>query len=83
MNQRLYVGNLSYEATENEVKDIFKAHGEVVEVKIATDRQTGRPRGFAFVTMNNADDAKKAKEALQGYNFKGRPMAIDWARAAR
>lgn len=79
-NQKLYVGNLSYTATEDEVEKLFATYGKVLEVKIATDRQTGRPRGFAFVKMNSGEEAQKAKEGLNGYNFRERPLAIDWAR---
>ncbi len=76
----IYVGNLSYEATEDDVRQAFEAYGEVSSVKIITDRQTGRPRGFAFVEM---PDAQAAKEAIEGVNLTdiaGRRVTVNEAR---
>ena len=79
-NQKLYVGNLNFDSTEDQVRELFSNYGEVAEVKIIMDRFSGRSRGFAFVRMNTSDDAGKAKEALQGQPFQGKALVIDWAR---
>ncbi len=79
-NQKLYVGNLNFDATEDQVRDLFGGFGEVQEVKIVMDRFSGRSRGFAFVRMASADDAGKAKESLNGQPFQGKALVIDWAR---
>jgi RNA recognition motif-containing protein len=77
---KLYVGNLSYVATEEEVTALFSQHGAVKAVQIIMDRYTGRSRGFAFVQMASQDDAAKAKEALSGFSYQDRSLIIDWAR---
>lgn len=79
-NQKLYVGNLNFDATEDQVRELFGSFGEVQEVKIVMDRFSGRSRGFAFVRMATADDAGKAKDALSGQPFQGKALVIDWAR---
>jgi RNA recognition motif-containing protein len=79
-NQKLYVGNLNFEATEDQVKDLFSSFGDVQEVKIVMDRFTGRSRGFAFVRFDTADSAAKAKEGLNGQPFQGKTLVIDIAR---
>ena len=79
-NQKLYVGNLNFDATEDQVRELFGTFGEVQEVKIVMDRFSGRSRGFAFVRMTTADDAGKAKDALNGQPFQGKALVIDWAR---
>lgn len=79
-NQKLYIGNLSFDATEEDVTQLFGTFGEVKEVKIVTDRYTGRPRGFAFVEMSSSEAATSAKKALDGQQFHGRDLSIDWAR---
>ncbi|MBS0624915.1 MAG: RNA-binding protein [Verrucomicrobia bacterium] len=79
-NQKLYVGNLNFDATEDQVRELFGSFGEVEDVKIVMDRYSGRSRGFAFVRMNSADSAGKAKEALNGQPFQGKTLVIDWAR---
>jgi cold-inducible RNA-binding protein len=79
-NQKLYVGNLNFEATEEQVRELFGIHGEVQEVKIVMDRFTGRSRGFAFVRFDSADSASKAKDALNGQPFQGKTLVIDLAR---
>jgi 4-hydroxyphenylpyruvate dioxygenase-like putative hemolysin len=71
---KIYVGNLPFSATESEVRDLFAQHGTVDSVALPTDRETGRPRGFGFVEMPQAD-AQKAMEALNGFNMGGRPCA--------
>jgi cold-inducible RNA-binding protein len=79
-NQKLYVGNLNFDATEAEVREAFGAFGAVEDVKIVMDRFSGRSRGFAFVRMDSAESAGKAKEALNGQPFQGKTLVIDWAR---
>jgi cold-inducible RNA-binding protein len=80
MNNKLFVGNLSYNTTENELQDAFSAHGTVVEANLMLDRVTGRPRGFAFVTMSTPEEAQKAIEALHGAQLGGRPLTVNVAR---
>jgi cold-inducible RNA-binding protein len=79
-NQKLYVGNLNFDASEDQVRELFGSFGEVQEVKIVMDRFSGRSRGFAFVRMTTAEDAGKAKDALNGQPFQGKALVIDWAR---
>ena len=79
MVQKIYVGNLPFQATEAEVRQMFAAHGEVVSVALPTDRETGRPRGFGFVEMSN-EDATKAIAALNGKDFGGRALNVNEAR---
>jgi len=79
MSNRIYVGNLSFQTTEASLRDAFEANGEVTEVKVITDRDTGRSRGFAFVTMANSDAAKKAIAALDGANLDGRALRVNEA----
>ena len=74
----IYVGNLPFSATEDEVRDLFAAYGEVERVQLINDRETGRPRGFGFVTMG-ADDAAKAIQALNGQDMGGRNLRINEA----
>lgn len=74
----IYVGNLPFSATEDEVRALFAAHGEVESVRLMTDRDTGRPRGFGFVQMG-ARDALAAIEALNGYNLGGRGLRVNEA----
>ncbi len=80
-NQKLYVGNLNFDANEDQVRDLFGGYGTVEDVKIVMDRFSGRSRGFAFVRMDSAESAGKAKEALNGQAFQGKALVIDWARA--
>lgn len=79
-NQKLYVGNLNFDANEDQVRELFGTYGVVQEVKIVMDRFSGRSRGFAFVRMASAEDAAKAKDALSGQPFQGKALVIDWAR---
>jgi cold-inducible RNA-binding protein len=82
MGTRLFVGNLSYRVTEPELKEVFEEGGrQVVEVKIVTDRDTGRSRGFAFVEMSNDQDATAAIETLSGREVAGRAINVSEARA--
>jgi cold-inducible RNA-binding protein len=81
MGKRLYVGNLSYNTTEADLRDAFTAGGhEVAEVKLVLDRDTGRPRGFAFVEMATDDGAQKAMAELNGRELQGRSIAVSEAR---
>jgi cold-inducible RNA-binding protein len=75
---KIYVGNLPFSATESEVRDLFAQHGTVDSVALPTDRETGRPRGFGFVEMPQAD-AQKAMQALNGFNMCGRPLRVNEA----
>src|SRR5262245_42168545 len=80
MSTKLFVGNLSFNTTENELQDAFSAHGTVVEANLMMDRATGRPRGFAFVTMGSPEEAQRAIEALNGKEFGGRTLTVNVAR---
>jgi RNA recognition motif-containing protein len=77
---QIYVGNLAYGATEDELRQAFGEYGQVSAVNIITDRQTGRPRGFAFVEMPNAAEAKKAIESLNLQEIAGRAVTVNEAR---
>lgn len=80
MGSKLYVGNLSYDTTENELREIFSADGRsVTEVAIVMDRETSRPRGFAFVTMASPADAQSAIAALDGRSVGGRTLKVNEA----
>ena len=74
----MYVGNLPFSATETELRDLFAAHGTVESVRLMTDRDTGRPRGFGFVEMADGD-AARAIQALNGVDFGGRSLRINEA----
>lgn len=80
MSNKLYVGNLSFNTTENDLQDAFAAHGTVVEANLITDRMTGRARGFGFVTMSNNEEAESAVNALNGTSLDGRAMTVNVAR---
>ena len=80
MEKKLYVGNLSYDATREEVQSLFENYGAVSDVFIVKDRESGRPRGFAFVTMETKESMDAAIEALNGEEFMGRNLAINEAR---
>jgi RNA recognition motif-containing protein len=77
---KIYVGNLSYTTTTEALEAEFGAHGQVEEVALITDRETGRPRGFAFVTMNNDNEARTAIESLNGTDLDGRTIMVNEAR---
>ena len=83
MNKRLYVGNLSYSATEDELRTLFSDVGPVVDVTIISDRDTGRSKGFGFVEMETEDAAAKAIEALDGQELGGRAVTVAEARPRR
>jgi RNA recognition motif-containing protein len=81
MNKKLYVGNLSFDAQEATLKELFEADGrKVIKVQIITERETGRSRGFGFVEMENEGDAQKAIEALNGKECNGRALTVNEAK---
>ena len=77
---KLYVGNLSFETTENDLQDLFEKHGQVSEVSLMMDRMTGKSRGFAFITMNDKAQAEAAMAALNGHDVGGRALNVNEAR---
>ena len=79
MSNRLYVGNLSFNSTDDTLRAAFSQSGEVTDVHIVTDRTTGRSRGFGFVTMGNAQDAAKAIETWHGASLDGRALRVNEA----
>src|SRR3954471_4475504 len=80
MNNKLFVGNLSFNVTENELQDTFAQYGTVLEANLMTDRMTGRPRGFGFVTMSTEEEAQKAVEGLNGTQLDNRALTVNVAR---
>ncbi len=80
MNTKMYVGNLSYDATDSGIRELFEAHGTVTDVFIVKDRESGRPRGFAFVSMETVEQMNAAVEGLNGVEFEGRALTINEAR---
>jgi len=80
MSTKLFVGNLSFNITENALQDAFAAHGNVLETNLMMDRETGRPRGFGFVTMASAEEAPKAIAAMNGADMDGRNLTVNEAR---
>ena len=80
MSTKLFVGNLSFNTTENDLQDAFAAHGTVVETNLMMDRMSDRPRGFAFVTMGSPEEAQKAIDAMNGKPLDGRPLTVNIAR---
>ena len=80
MSSKLFVGNLSFDTTENDLQDAFAAHGTVTETNLMMDRTTNRPRGFGFVTMSTAEEAQKAIEALNGRDLDGRALTVNVAK---
>ena len=80
MATKIYVGNLPWRATDAQLTQLFGAHGEVTDARIVTDRETGRSRGFGFVTMANAEAAQNAIRALNGYSLEGRSLVVNEAR---
>ncbi len=79
-NSKLYVGNLSFNTTEDELRSAFSQFGSVTDLYVAMDKMTGRPRGFAFVTMGTADEAKLATEKMNGTDLGGRALTVNEAR---
>lgn len=80
MDSKLYIGNLSYSVTEDQLRDLFSQFGTVVEVSIITDRESGRSKGFAFVTLETAEQAQEAIAKLHETEFEGRKLIVSIAR---
>ena len=80
MSSKLFVGNLSFNTTENDLQDAFAPHGTVVEANLMMDRVSGRSRGFAFVTMSTPEEAQRAIDALNGKELAGRALTVNIAR---
>jgi cold-inducible RNA-binding protein len=80
MNTKLFVGNLSFNTTENDLQDAFAAHGTVTEANLMVDRATGRPRGFGFITMSTPEEAQQAITALNGTQLCDRSITVNEAR---
>src|SRR5271163_3689541 len=77
---KLYVGNLSFQTTEQDLNKLFAQHGTVTETNLIMDRETGRPRGFGFITMSSAEEGQKAIDALHGQNHDGRDLTVNEAK---
>ena len=80
MSNKLFVGNLSFNTTENDLSDAFAAFGTVTEANLMMDRMTNRPRGFGFVTMSSGEEAQKAIDGLNGKDLDGRALTVNVAR---
>jgi cold-inducible RNA-binding protein len=80
MNNKLFVGGISYNTTENDLQDAFAPHGTVSEVNLITDRMSGKSKGFAFVTMSTPEEANKAADALNGSQLDSRSLTVNLAR---
>ena len=80
MNNKLFVGNISFNTTENDLQDAFAAFGTVTEANLVMDRSTGRARGFAFVTMSSEQEAQNAVAAMNGKSIDGRALVVNIAR---
>jgi cold-inducible RNA-binding protein len=80
MSTKVYVGNLSFDVTEDDVRDLLSQHGPVNEINVIMDKVTGRARGFAFATMNTQEGANAAIAALNGKDWKGRALTVNEAR---
>ena len=80
MSTKLYVGNFSFDTTENDLRDMLSPHGPVSEIAMVMDKITGRPRGFAFATMSTEQAAQAAILALNGKDWKGRALTVNEAR---
>ncbi len=83
MSKKLYVGNLPYQTTEEDLSQAFGAHGQVASATIITDKFSGRSKGFGFVEMSSDDEAQKAIDALNGTDFGGRAVVVNEARPPR
>ncbi len=82
-NNKLYVGNMSYSTSEDELRELFGSYGEVSSVNIVLDRITGKSRGFGFVEMSKPEEAQEAIKGLNDQDFGGRKLTIDFARERR
>ncbi len=76
MNNKLFVGNLSFKLSDTALEELFAQHGTVLSCSVPTDRETGRKRGFAFIEMSTQAEAEAAIKALNGYEVEGRPLAV-------
>ena len=83
MSKKLYVGNLDYTVTEQDLETLFSEHGELLSTTVVKDRYSGRSKGFGFVEFANNEDAQKAKQAINGQDLKGRALRVDDAREQR
>ncbi len=83
MSKKIYVGNLPFSSTQEDLEELFGRHGTVASVSVITDRETGRPRGFAFVEMESESDADDAIRALDGSNLGGRDIRVNEAQDRR
>ncbi|WAS93414.1 RNA recognition motif domain-containing protein [Nannocystis punicea] len=83
MSNRLFVGNLSFQTTEEDLQQVFADFGEIAEIRLVLDRETGRSRGFAFVAMADDEAAKRATESLNGQMLDGRPLRVNEAEERR
>jgi RNA recognition motif-containing protein len=81
MSKKLFIGNIEWGATEEDLKELFGQHGEVEEAIIIKDKMSGRSKGFGFVTFANEEDADKAMEELNGHELNGRALVVNEARA--
>jgi cold-inducible RNA-binding protein len=79
MASKLYVGNLSFNSSEDDLRRLFEKHGTVASIAVITDRDTGRPRGFGFVEMSTSEEAKAAIQALDGTSLDGRSLTVNEA----
>jgi len=80
MAKNIYVGNLVWEATADDLLDLFQAHGKVIRTQVISDRETGRSRGFGFVEMEDDNESQQAIDALNGLDFNGRPLIVNEAK---
>jgi cold-inducible RNA-binding protein len=80
MSTKLFIGNLSFNTTQEQLQDLFAAHGHVLEAEIIMDKFSGRPRGFGFVTMETKEGAEAAIKGLHGQQVDGRPLTVNEAR---
>jgi RNA recognition motif-containing protein len=80
MAKNIYVGNLTWETTADDLLALFQEHGRVARAQVITDRETGRSRGFGFVEMEDDSEAQRAVDALNGQSYKGRPLTVNEAR---
>lgn len=79
MNNRIYIGNLSYQSTEDTLREAFSQFGEIRNVALPKDRETGRPRGFGFIEFSSSEDAQAAVQQMNGKEFEGRPLRVNIA----
>ena len=80
MNNKLFVGNLSWDVKDEDLQNLFEAHGTVTSARVVTERETGRSRGFGFVEMGSDEEAAAANDALNESDFMGRPLSVNVAR---